>query len=81
MTKIYELDSSREDYLKYLAVEYNVSLDILDELCEEIGDIDQYGGVIEASKVLVDDLEDYCKGRYDEETHRLVSQGLLKEIK
>ena len=81
MTKIYELDSSREDYLKYLAVEYNVSLDILDELCEEIGDIDQYGGVIEASKVLVDDLEDYCKGRHDEETHRLVSQGLLKGIK
>lgn len=81
MTKIYELDSSREDYLKYLATEYNVSLDTIDELCEEIGDIDQHGGVIGAFEVLIDDLEDYCRWRYDEETHLLASQGLLKEIK
>jgi hypothetical protein len=59
--KRYELDSSREDYLRYLATEYKVSLDTIDLLSEKLGDIDQYGGTIGAFEALIDELEVYCE--------------------
>jgi len=71
---IYKLNgySNRENYLKFLAAEYNVSFDTVNAMCKELGSVEAFDG-------LIDELEEYCQVRHDEETYLLVSQGYLKE--